>query len=99
MCVCESIGTSSMVRLIHRAVVSVRMLPTLDLKAARGGSGAGPRCAAHAQLLKLQKAVGFPTILQKQNVHKLTVKEDTEALATADMKEIELEGLLLQSAR
>ena len=30
-CVREEIGASSMLRLIHRDVVSARMLPTLDL--------------------------------------------------------------------
>ena len=31
----------------------------------RGGSGTGPGCVAHAQLLKLPKS-GFPMSLQKQ---------------------------------
>ena len=41
----------------------------------RGGIGTGPRCVAHAQLLKLQKGGSFPDEpAHKKHAHKLTVK-------------------------
>ena len=59
-----------MFRLILRVVSSARILPTLDLAGSKkqgDGSGSGPGCVVHAQLLKQQQEVSFPMSLQKQN--------------------------------
>ena len=49
----------TMLRLMLRIVSLTTMLPTLDLagsKKQHGGSGSGPGCVVHAQLLKQQKS-------------------------------------------
>ena len=60
VCVCETIGTTSVLRLIRRTVTLVRMLPTLDLslvllfgvERSVTKNGTGPGCVVHT--------VGFP---------------------------------------
>ena len=66
MCVCESLGSSSMLRLIRRDVTLVRMFPTFDSsdldpwsRNLCGRNGTGPGCVTHDQLLKLQKIGRF----------------------------------------
>ena len=63
---CETIGTSWMLRLIRRPVVLSRILTNFDLRWSRnhhGGNGTGPGCVSHhhvSQLLELQNICRFP---------------------------------------
>ena len=77
MCARESIGTSSMLMLIHWAVTWVRMFRReVGAKlSVISGSGTGPGCVVHDQLLKQYKSgVGFPTSLKKTKCESLVLE-------------------------
>ena len=65
----------------------------------RGGSGTGHGHVAQAELLKLPKSGQFPDELVKIEGAQIHCVASPDVLVIAGIKEIQLGGLLLQSAR